>query len=139
MLSLIFFFFFLSSKLDVELKFIFSLKGTAHPCPFLESLSTKVGSMLCRCSSPNKYKRLDAKLERKLVEAKKGSSGHHNFKSINSIILKFPQFKDGLKCIRAVFEQYGKTRFDLPAPKLSPSQVAIIKVYSKVTLSLSLS
>lgn len=82
--------------------------GTSHPCPFLESLSTKVGSMLCRCSSPNKYKRLDAKLERKLVEAKKGSSGHHNFKSINSIILKFPQFKDGLKSIRAVFEQYDE-------------------------------
>lgn len=48
------------------------------------------------------------KLERKMVEANKGSSGNHNFKSIDSIIMKFPQLKDGLKNIRAVFEQFGK-------------------------------
>jgi calcium-binding protein CML len=71
-----------------------SFKGTSHGCP---------------CGSPNKYKRLDAKLERKMAEAKRGSSGHHNFKSLDSIIMKFPQFKEGLKKIRAVFEQYGKS------------------------------
>ncbi|KAG2721111.1 hypothetical protein I3760_02G066300 [Carya illinoinensis] len=64
--------------------------------------------MLYRCSSPNKYKRLDAKLERKMVEAKKGFSGYHKFKSINSIIMKFPQLRDSLKNIRAVFEQYDE-------------------------------
>ncbi|XP_041000075.1 probable calcium-binding protein CML22 isoform X3 [Juglans microcarpa x Juglans regia] len=64
--------------------------------------------MLYCCNSPNKYKRLDAKLERKMVEAKKGSSGYHNFKSINSIIMKFPQLRDSLKNIRAVFEQYDE-------------------------------
>ena len=66
--------------------------------------------MLCHCGSPNKYKRLDTKLERKLVEVKKGSQGVGNFKSMNSIIMKFPQFKEELKRIRSVFEQYGKFR-----------------------------
>jgi len=82
--------------------------GTSQGCPSLRSLSIKVGSMLCPCSSPNKYKRLDAKLERKMAEAKRGSSGHHNFKSLDSIIMKFPRFKEGLKNIRAVFEQYDE-------------------------------
>ncbi|KAG2726526.1 hypothetical protein I3760_01G116900 [Carya illinoinensis] len=97
--------------LIVELELIphcVSFKGTPHPWLSLKYLSIKVGSMLCYCRSPNKYKRLDAKLERKMVEAKKGSSGHHNFKSIDSIIMKFPQLRDGLKNIRAVFEQYDE-------------------------------
>ncbi|GMN62476.1 hypothetical protein TIFTF001_031562 [Ficus carica] len=64
--------------------------------------------MLCHCGSPNKYKRLDTKLERKLVEVKKGSQGVGNFKSMNSIIMKFPQFKEELKRIRSVFEQYDE-------------------------------
>ncbi|XP_042966732.1 probable calcium-binding protein CML22 isoform X2 [Carya illinoinensis] len=83
-------------------------KGTPSPWLSLKSLSIKVRSMLYRCSSPNKYKRLDAKLERKMVEAKKGFSGYHKFKSINSIIMKFPQLRDSLKNIRAVFEQYDE-------------------------------
>ncbi|KAF3975707.1 hypothetical protein CMV_001059 [Castanea mollissima] len=82
--------------------------GTSQPCPSLKSLSKKVGSMLCRGSSTSKYKRLDAKLEKKMVEAKRGSSGYQNFKSINSIILKFPQFREGLKNIGSVFEQYDE-------------------------------
>ncbi|KAG7990997.1 hypothetical protein I3843_02G053600 [Carya illinoinensis] len=82
--------------------------GTPSPWLSLKSLSIKVRSMLYRCSSPNKYKRLDAKLERKMVEAKKGFSGYHKFKSINSIIMKFPQLRDSLKNIRAVFEQYDE-------------------------------
>lgn len=81
---------------------------------FLESKSLKYlsnklpGAMFCNCSSTNKYKRLDEKLKRKLVEIKRGSRGNTNFKSINSIILRFPQFKEELKHIRDVFEQYGK-------------------------------
>uniref|UniRef100_A0A2N9G5V1 EF-hand domain-containing protein n=1 Tax=Fagus sylvatica TaxID=28930 RepID=A0A2N9G5V1_FAGSY len=43
-----------------------------------------------------------------MVEAKRGSPGYHNFKSINSIIMKFPQFRDGLKNIGVVFEQYDE-------------------------------
>lgn len=74
--------------------------------------------MFCHCGSPNKYKRLDTKLEKKLVEVKRGSQGVGNFKSINSIIMKFPQFREELKRIRSVFEQYGKLHlFPLLFPK----------------------
>ncbi|EXC16942.1 putative calcium-binding protein CML22 [Morus notabilis] len=82
--------------------------GTSHLCPSLKSLSNKVGGMFCHCGSPNKYKRLDTKLEKKLVEVKRGSQGVGNFKSINSIIMKFPQFREELKRIRSVFEQYDE-------------------------------
>ncbi|KDP39372.1 hypothetical protein JCGZ_01129 [Jatropha curcas] len=64
--------------------------------------------MFCHCGSQNKYKRLDAKLEKKMIEVKRSSTGHTNFKSIDSIILRFPQFKDGLKNIRGVFELYDE-------------------------------
>lgn len=94
----------------VELKLILPnvlCKGTSH-CPYLKSLSNKVGSMLCCRGSTNKYSRLDAKLEKKMVEFKRGSLGRSNFKSIDSIIMRFPQFREELKKIRDVFEQYGK-------------------------------
>ncbi|KAF8394110.1 hypothetical protein HHK36_020315 [Tetracentron sinense] len=89
---------------------IILLKCTSHLCPALKSFSDKVGNMLYHCNSPNKYKRLDAKLERKMMEAikQKGGSGRNNFRSINSIIMRFPQFKEGLRNIRGVFEQYDE-------------------------------
>ncbi|XP_059307095.1 probable calcium-binding protein CML22 isoform X2 [Lycium ferocissimum] len=80
--------------------------GSPHPCPALKSLSNKVGSLLCFWNAPKKYRRLDAKLETKMIELKKSSSGQSNFRSINSIILKFPQLKEGLKEIKGVFEQF---------------------------------
>ncbi|XP_043704866.1 probable calcium-binding protein CML22 isoform X2 [Telopea speciosissima] len=66
-----------------------------------------VGSMLCNCNSSNKYKRLDAKLEKKMMEAIKhrGASGKNTFRSMNSIIMKFPQFKVELRNIKSVFVQ----------------------------------
>lgn len=73
---------------------------------------SKVGSIFFCCSSSNKYNRLDAKLGRKMVEVKRNSAGHDNFKSLNGIILRFPQFKEGLQNIRGVFEQYGELYFD---------------------------
>ncbi|XP_050216513.1 probable calcium-binding protein CML22 isoform X2 [Mercurialis annua] len=67
-----------------------------------------LGAMLFNCGSQNKYKRLDAKLEKKMIEFKRNSAKNTNFKSINSIILRFPQIKEGLKDIRGVFEQYDE-------------------------------
>lgn len=81
------------------------LMGTPSPCPALKSLSNKVGGILCCGSTPNRYQRLDTKLERKILDVKKSSSAHKNFRSVNSIILRFPQFKEGLKEVRGVFEQ----------------------------------
>ncbi|OAY28255.1 probable calcium-binding protein CML22 isoform X1 [Manihot esculenta] len=82
--------------------------GTSHSCPSLKSLSSNIRSLFSHCGSQNKYKRLDAKLEKKMIEVKRSSSGHSNFKSINSIILRFPRFKEGLKNIKGVFEQYDE-------------------------------
>ncbi|KAJ8547087.1 hypothetical protein K7X08_010673 [Anisodus acutangulus] len=82
--------------------------GSGQPCPALKLWSNKVGSLLCFWSAPKKYRRLDAKLETKMMELKRSSSGKSNFRSINSIILKFPQFKEGLKEIKGVFEQFDE-------------------------------
>ncbi|XP_019250569.1 PREDICTED: probable calcium-binding protein CML22 isoform X2 [Nicotiana attenuata] len=79
--------------------------GSAQSCPVLKLLSNKVGNILCFWNAPKKYRRIDAKLETKLMELKRSSSGQTNFRSINSIILKFPQYKEGLKEIKGVFEQ----------------------------------
>ncbi|XP_043722391.1 probable calcium-binding protein CML22 [Telopea speciosissima] len=85
--------------------------GTLHICPSLKSfVSKKVESILCHFHSPNKYKRLDAKLEKKVVEAikHKGASGKNTFRSINSIVMRFPQFKEELRNIKSVFQQYDE-------------------------------
>ena len=74
----------------------------------MKTLSDKVGGMLCCRGSVNKYSRLDAKLEKRMAEFKRGSSGQSNFRSIDSIILRFPQFREELKNIRNVFDLYGK-------------------------------
>ncbi|XP_048493353.1 probable calcium-binding protein CML22 isoform X2 [Beta vulgaris subsp. vulgaris] len=90
--------------------------GRSRSCPALKSICYKVGSMLwgCNCASSttNKYRRLDAKLERKMIELKRqaSTSGHTNkkFRSINSVIMKFPQLKEQVKKLRGVFEHYDE-------------------------------
>ena len=42
------------------------------------------------------------------MEMKRNPSRNNNFKSFDSIIMKFPQFREGLKEIRNIFEQYGE-------------------------------
>lgn len=83
-------------------------QGLYDACPALKSLSRKVGGMLCCRNSANKYKRLDAKLERKMMEVKRSASRDSNFRSVNGIILRFPQIKEGLKDIRGVFEKFDE-------------------------------
>ncbi|KAB2062154.1 hypothetical protein ES319_A10G133900v1 [Gossypium barbadense] len=83
-------------------------KGKCHPCPSLKSLSSRIGGMLCNYGSSSKYKKLDSKLERKMIEMKGSASGQSNFKSIDSIILRFPQFREGLRNLRGVFKQYDE-------------------------------
>ncbi|KAM3249340.1 hypothetical protein P3L10_011109 [Capsicum annuum] len=43
-----------------------------------------------------------------MMELKRSSSGQSKLRSINSIILKFPRFKEGLKEIKGVFEQFDE-------------------------------
>ncbi|XP_057957916.1 probable calcium-binding protein CML22 isoform X2 [Malania oleifera] len=73
-----------------------------------KAMKDSLGGLICCCNSTNKYKRLDAKLQRKMVEVKRGTLKHKNFRSINSIIMRFPLFKEELKNIRGVFEQYDE-------------------------------
>lgn len=51
-------------------------------------------------------------MERKMIELKRqaSTSGHTNkkFRSINSVIMKFPQLKEQVKKLRGVFEHYGE-------------------------------
>ncbi|CAN1144472.1 Probable calcium-binding protein CML22 [Linum perenne] len=93
-------------------------QGTSQPgqrCPSIKYLSSKIGRMFCHLGSANKYNRLDAKLEKKIIEIKRASSSAaaaaprlKTFKSINTIIMRFPQFKEQLKDIKGVFEQFDE-------------------------------
>ncbi|XP_042059892.1 probable calcium-binding protein CML22 isoform X3 [Salvia splendens] len=79
----------------------------AYQSPF-KSLYDKLQDIICCSTLPNNYKRLDSTLERKMVEMKRNPSRNNNFKSFDSIIMKFPQFREGLKEIRNIFEQYDE-------------------------------
>lgn len=79
-----------------------------------KSLYDKLQDMLCCSTLPSYYKRLDATLEKKMMEIKRNPSRNINFRSIDSIIMKFPQFREGLKKIREIFEQYGGSKIIFP-------------------------
>lgn len=91
-----------------------SLQGMSYPCPFLN----KMGAMICCMTTANKYKKLDGKLERKIVEINRSSAGQRNFKSIDSVVLRFPQIREGLKTLKVIFEEYGKFHFQYPSHHL---------------------
>ncbi|XP_010532790.1 PREDICTED: probable calcium-binding protein CML22 isoform X2 [Tarenaya hassleriana] len=64
--------------------------------------------MFCCCVSKNKYAELDAKLERRMVECRRNFPAHRSFRSLDSVIMKFPRLREGLRNIRGVFESYDK-------------------------------
>ncbi|XP_054806053.1 probable calcium-binding protein CML22 [Prosopis cineraria] len=77
----------------------------SYPCPFLN----KMGAMICCMTKANKYKKLDRKLERKIVEINRSSSaGQRNFKSIDTVVMRFPQIKEGLKTLKGIFVEYDE-------------------------------
>ncbi|XP_073099058.1 probable calcium-binding protein CML22 [Elaeis guineensis] len=85
--------------------------GSFHPCPALTSFFFhKLGGALIKCEFPNKYRRQNQKLEKKVTEAikQRAASRKRSFRSMNSIIMRFPHFKDGLGNIKDVFEQYDE-------------------------------
>ncbi|CAI0436811.1 unnamed protein product [Linum tenue] len=82
---------------------------SAQRCPSLKQLFAKLETILLRhFGAASKYKRLDAKLEKKMMEVKRSSSSKRTFKSMNTIIMRFPQFKQQLKTISAVFQQFDE-------------------------------
>ncbi|PIN11265.1 Calmodulin and related proteins (EF-Hand superfamily) [Handroanthus impetiginosus] len=102
------FFFFFFFFLGFALKAMNDSLGTSQSSSVLKSLYDKVRDILCCQILPNNNKRLDKKLERKIMEISKNASGNSNFKSIDSIIMKFPQIREELTQIRDVFEQYDE-------------------------------
>lgn len=83
-------------------------QSQSDACPTLKSLSNKLGKMIFCHNTQDKYKRFDNKLERKMIEMKKGASKNSNFRTINGIIMRFPHIKEGLKVIKSVFEKYDE-------------------------------
>lgn len=68
-----------------------------------------MGAIICCCmSEPSEKKSLEGKLEKKIAEMRSNKSGQRRLKSIDSIVMLFPMFKERLKTLRGMFEQYGK-------------------------------
>ncbi|XP_064970224.1 probable calcium-binding protein CML22 isoform X1 [Musa acuminata AAA Group] len=74
----------------------------------LKSFSDKVGDAFAKLSSSIKHRKDHQNLKRRLLEAMKqrGYSNQNTFRSINSIIMWFPHFKEGLQNIKNIFEKY---------------------------------
>ncbi|GFY93038.1 calcium-binding EF-hand family protein [Actinidia rufa] len=47
-----------------------------------------------------------------MMEVKRSASRESNFRSVNGIITRFPQIKEGLKDIRTIFESYAEFQQD---------------------------
>ncbi|CAL9764507.1 unnamed protein product [Musa acuminata subsp. burmannicoides] len=76
----------------------------------LKSFSDKVGDAFAKLSSSIKHRKDHQNLKRRLLEAMKqrGYSNQNTFRSINSIIMWFPHFKEGLQNIKNIFEKYDE-------------------------------
>jgi len=67
-----------------------------------------MGAVICCISEQGEKKNLERKLEKKIAEIRRNKFGQTKLKSIDSIVMLFPMFKDRLKTLRGMFEQYGK-------------------------------
>ena len=69
-----------------------------------------MGGTASRLAAPMKQRRVERDLDNKVVEALRERAGTRKktFKSVNSITMRLPRFKDGLRDIREVFDHYGK-------------------------------
>lgn len=59
-------------------------------------------------SEQNEEKSLERNLEKKISEIRRNKFGQSKLKSIDTIVMLFPMFKERLKTLRAMFQQYGK-------------------------------
>ncbi|KAK7293251.1 hypothetical protein RJT34_16114 [Clitoria ternatea] len=74
----------------------------------LRFLPIKMGAIMCCMSEPSKKRSLDGKLEKKLAEMKRHKFGESRLKSVDSIVMLFPKFKEKLKTFRGMFEQFDE-------------------------------
>lgn len=71
-----------------------------------------MGGAASRLAAPIKHRRVERELDNKVAEAlrERAKARTKTFRSVNSITMRLPRFKDGLKDIRDVFDHYGKSR-----------------------------
>lgn len=67
-----------------------------------------MGAVICCISEQGEKKSLERKLEKKIAEIRRNKFGQTKLKSIDSIVMLFPMFKEKLKTLKGMFEQYGK-------------------------------
>lgn len=69
-----------------------------------------MGGVASKYVATIKYRRVEKDLDNKFAEALKErvKSRRKTFKSVNSITMGLPRFKEGLRNIKDVFDQYGK-------------------------------
>ncbi|KQK07550.1 probable calcium-binding protein CML21 isoform X2 [Brachypodium distachyon] len=67
-----------------------------------------MGGAASRLATPIKQRRVEKDLDNKVVEAlrERARARKKTFKSVNSITMRLPRFKDGLRDIRDVFDHY---------------------------------
>lgn len=63
---------------------------------------------MCCIGISSKEMCLEEKLEKKIAEMRRNKFGQSKLKSIDGIVMLFPKFKERLKTLRGMFEQYGK-------------------------------
>ncbi|KAM0914971.1 hypothetical protein ACQ4PT_011166 [Festuca glaucescens] len=68
----------------------------------------EMGGAASRFAAPMKQRRVERDLDNKVVEAlrERARTRKKTFKSVNSITMRLPRFKDGLRDIRDVFDHY---------------------------------
>ncbi|PNX73569.1 putative calcium-binding protein CML22-like [Trifolium pratense] len=67
-----------------------------------------MGAVICCMSEPSEKKSLEKKLEKKIAEIRRNKFGQTKLKSVDSIVMLFPMFKERLKTLRAMFEEYDE-------------------------------
>ncbi|XP_020224399.1 probable calcium-binding protein CML22 [Cajanus cajan] len=67
-----------------------------------------MGATMCCIGKSSKKTCLDEKLGKKIAEIRRNKLGESRLKSIDSIVMLFPMFKERLKTLRGMFEQYDE-------------------------------
>ncbi|ESW12750.1 hypothetical protein PHAVU_008G139100 [Phaseolus vulgaris] len=67
-----------------------------------------MGVILSCIGKSSKSMSLDDKIERKIVEMRRHKFGESKLKSVDGIVMMFPMFKEKLKTLRGMFEQYDE-------------------------------
>ncbi|KAL3007364.1 hypothetical protein AAZX31_08G329600 [Glycine max] len=67
-----------------------------------------MGAIMSCIGISSKKMCLDDKLERKIAEMRRYKFGQSKLKSVDSVVMLFPMFKERLKTLRGMFEQYDE-------------------------------